>query len=100
MVPSTLDMEPSTLDPLPSTLDPRLSTLDPPPSTLDPRPSTLDKKIDSSSAGFSFPRDQLGVTMCYYVKNDVNTLKTNHKMPVGKRDIITFCFFFLFVKKT
>ena len=32
----------------------------------------------------------------YYVKNDVNTLKTNQKMPVGKCDIITFNFFFFF----
>ena len=51
-----------------------------------------------SRAGFSSPKDQWGVLIHYYVKNDVNTLKTNHKMPVGKRDIITFCFFFL--KKT
>ena len=46
-------------------------------------------------AGFSSHRDQWGVLIHYYVKNDVNTLKTNQKMPVGKRDIITFCLFFL-----
>ena len=45
-------------------------------------------------AGFSSHRDQWGVLIHHYVKNDVNTLKTNQKMPVGKRDIITFYFFF------
>ena len=55
--------------------------------------------------GFSSHRDQWGVLIHYYVKNDVNTLKTNQKMPVGKRDIITFCFvlfcfvLFFFLKK-
>ena len=44
-------------------------------------------------AGFSSHRDQWGVLIHYYVKNDVNTLKTNQKMPVGKRDIITFWLF-------
>ena len=50
-----------------------------------------------SRAGFSSPRDQWGVLIHYYVKNDANTFKTNQKMLVGKRDVITFCFF---LKKT
>ena len=44
-------------------------------------------------AGFSSHRDQWGVLIHYYVKNDVNTLKTNQKMPVGKRDNYFMCFF-------
>ena len=44
-------------------------------------------------AGFSSHRDQWGVLIHHYVKNDVNTLKTNQKMPVGKRDNYFLCFF-------
>ena len=50
-------------------------------------------------AVYTSPRDQWGVLIYYYAKNDVNTLKKKNKkkkqkMPVGKRDIITFYFFF------
>ena len=36
-----------------------------------------------SIAGFSSPRDKLGVIICYYVKDDVNILKASQEMPVG-----------------
>ena len=48
-------------------------------------------------AVYTSPRDQWGALIYYYAKNDVNTLKKKkkkkQKMPVGKRDIITFYFF-------
>ena len=40
-----------------------------------------------SIAGFSSPRDKLGVIICYYVKDDVNILKASQKMPVGKQSL-------------
>ena len=40
-----------------------------------------------SIAGFSSPRDKLGVIICYYVKDDVNIMKASQKMPVGKQSL-------------
>ena len=45
---------------------------------------------------FFFPKRLVrrhNLLFLYYVKDDVITLKTNQKMPVGKLEIITFYFF-------